>query len=300
MATHIVLPETGSSFKFDRQTWIWNGHSIQYTVVGQGQPLVLIHGFGASIGHWRKNIPVLAASGYKVFALDLLGFGGSDKAVVPYTIELWQTLLKDFWTSHIQEPAVFLGNSIGGLLALTMLADYPEMAKAGVLLNPAGSLNHRPEDLPPPLRLVMAVFTRLVSSEGIGTFLFSQIRHKPRLRKTLAQVYCDPDAITEELVDLLHEPSCDPNAQKVFASILTAPPGPRPEDLLVRIQQPLLVLWGESDPWTPINASRRYQDLAAESDRIQFMAIPQTGHCPHDERPDTVNRAILNWLETLA
>jgi len=63
--------------------------------MGTGRPLVLIHGFGA-IGHWRKNIPVLAAGGYQVFALDLLGFGGSDKPALDYTLELWEELLKDF------------------------------------------------------------------------------------------------------------------------------------------------------------------------------------------------------------
>ncbi|MGH7998743.1 MAG: alpha/beta fold hydrolase, partial [Brasilonema sp.] len=70
---------------FDKLTWTWRGHKIQYTVMGVGQPLLLIHGFGASIGHWRKNIPMLAQKGYRVFALDLLGFGGSNKPTLHYT-----------------------------------------------------------------------------------------------------------------------------------------------------------------------------------------------------------------------
>jgi len=61
--------------------------------MGTGRPLVLIHGFGAAIGHWRKNI-VLAAGGYQVFALDLLGFGGSDKPPLDYT-GVVEELLKD-------------------------------------------------------------------------------------------------------------------------------------------------------------------------------------------------------------
>lgn len=74
--------------------------------MGTGRPLLLVHGFGASIGHWRKNIPVLAAGGYRVYAIDLLGFGSSDKPALNYTVELWQEQLKDFWTAHIQEPTV--------------------------------------------------------------------------------------------------------------------------------------------------------------------------------------------------
>jgi pimeloyl-ACP methyl ester carboxylesterase len=277
--------------------WTWQDYRIAYTVQGSGQPLVLIHGFGASIGHWRQNIPVLAAAGYRVFALDLLGFGKSDKPLVDYQLELWQTLLADFWTDQIRQPAVFVGNSIGALLSLMMLTHHPEMAQGGVLLNAAGGLNHRPDELNLPLRLVMGGFTKLVSSDLVGPFLFNRIRQKSRLRRTLYQVYRDRNAVTDELIDLLYEPSCDPGAQQVFAKILTAPPGPRPEDLLPQITQPLLVLWGEADPWTPIAGAKRYQELADQSDRVTFMSIPNTGHCPHDERPEIVNAHILDWLK---
>lgn len=277
--------------------WTWRGYRIAYAVQGSGIPLVLIHGFGASIGHWRQNIPVLAAAGYRVFALDLLGFGKSEKPLLEYRMELWQDLLKDFCLTHIQSPAVFAGNSIGALLCMMMLANHPELGRGGVLLNAAGGLNHRPEELNPPLRLVMAGFTKLVSSAAVGPLLFNLIRQKPRLRRTLQQVYRDHTAVTDELIDLIYEPACDPGAQKVFAAILTAPPGPRPEDLLPNITQPLLVLWGEADPWTPITGATLYRELAAQSDQVEFIPIPDTGHCPHDERPDLVNQQMIQWLD---
>ncbi|MBW4517830.1 MAG: alpha/beta fold hydrolase [Timaviella obliquedivisa GSE-PSE-MK23-08B] len=299
MVTQTSVSPVEFSTPFDVQTWIWQDHQIRYTVLGEGRPLILIHGFGASMGHWRKNIPVLAEAGYRVFAIDLLGFGRSDKALIRYSVELWEEMLTDFWTAKVQEPAVFVGNSIGALLSLMMLTHHPEMAAGGVLLNAAGGLNHRPEELKAPLRLVMGAFTKLVSSELIGGFLFDRIRQKSRLKKTLGQVYFDRTAITDELVEILYQPSCDPGAQKVFASILTAPPGPRPEELLPQVTQPLLVIWGEADPWTPIAGSKLYQTLAEKSpEQVQFVAIPDTGHCPHDERPEIVNAAILNWLAT--
>lgn len=280
----------------EKLTWDWNGHSIQYTVMGTGQPLVLVHGFGASIGHWRKNIPVLADAGYQVFAIDLLGFGGSAKPALDYTVELWVELLRDFWAANIQRPAVFVGNSIGGLLSMMVLAQHPEIAAGGVLLNPAGGLNHRPEELAPPLRFVMGTFSKLVGSQRFGRWMFDQVRQKQRIRNSLKQVYRDPDAITDELVDLLHEPSCDPGAQQVFASVLMAPPGPRPTELLPHIQVPLLVIWGEADPWTPIAGSKIYQSLV-DSQPVEFVSIPNTGHCPHDERPTVVNELIVQWLD---
>lgn len=294
-----IQPITSTSLSTPR-TWLWRGHQIRYTVEGTGRPLVLIHGFGASLGHWRKNIPALADNGYQVFALDLLGFGGSDKPQLDYTPELWETLLADFWAAHIHQPAVFVGNSIGGLLALMVLAHHPAIASAGVLLNCAGGLNHRPDELNPPLRLIMGAFTRLVSSAVVGPFLFNRIRQKRRLRSTLKQVYRDHSAVTDELIDLIYQPACDPGAQKVFASILTAPPGPKPSDLMPTIHQPLLILWGEADPWTPIRGATLYQQLAEhQPDRVTFKVIPEAGHCPHDERPQEVNPLILDWLATL-
>jgi pimeloyl-ACP methyl ester carboxylesterase len=295
--THQSAPQP--SVALQAQTWNWQGHQICYVVQGSGQPLVLIHGFGASIGHWRNNISELAAGGYQVFAVDLLGFGRSDKPPLAYSLELWETLLKDFWATHIQVPTVWIGNSIGALLSQMMLANHPETARGGVLVNAAGGLNHRPEELNFPLRIVMGAFTRLVSSAVVGTFLFNRIRQKPRIRETLRQVYRNPAAITDELVDILYQPSCDPGAQKVFASILSAPPGPSPKELLPKIQQPLLILWGEADPWTPITGAKVYQEQQMQGYPVQFISIPDAGHCPHDECPEVVNALILQWLNAL-
>jgi len=276
--------------------WNWQGHQVAYTVAGEGIPLILVHGFGASIGHWRKNIPVWVEGGYKVFALDLLGFGNSDKPAIAYSLELWQELLKDFWLSYVNTPAVFVGNSIGALLSLMMAANYAEMVKGAVLLNVAGGLNHRPNELNPVLGLVMSSFAKLVGSPVTGKFIFNQVRQKQRIRSTLSQVYCDRTAITEELVDLLHLPSCDTGAQAVFASILTAPAGAKPEELLPHVTCPLLVLWGESDPWTPIKGAQIFKEMASHKD-IRVIPIAKTGHCPHDENPSVVNPLVLEWLD---
>ncbi|MEM9117406.1 MAG: alpha/beta fold hydrolase [Cyanobacteria bacterium P01_F01_bin.56] len=288
--------------RLETQHWTWQGHSICHTIQGDGQPLVLVHGFGASIGHWRKNIPVLADAGYEVHALDLLGFGASDKPPLEYTLELWETLLQDYWREHIGRPAVFVGNSIGGLMTLMLLAHAPEMAQAGVLLNCADGLNHRPEELNLPLRVVMGTFGKVVNSNLIGPLVFNEVRRKFRIRGSLQQVYGNREAITDDLVEILYRPSCDPGAQKVFASILAAPPGPKPSELLPHIQQPLLVLWGEDDPWTPIKGATLYQELSEADDAIAppvtFHAIAKTGHCPHDERPEVINPLIIDWLQT--
>ena len=284
---------------FEKLFWIWKGYKIQYTVMGSGQPLVLVHGFGASIGHWRKNIPVLANAGYQVFVLDLLGFGGSEKAAVDYSVDLWVELLKDFWDEYIQEKAVFIGNSIGALLSLTVAAKHPEITESTVLINSAGGLSHRPHELNPPLRFVMGTFNKLVSHPITGKFVFNNIRRKSQIRRTLYQVYRNPEAVTDELVEMLYQPSCDPGAREVFASILTAPPGPSPSDLLPKVEVPLLVIWGAEDPWTPITGAKIYEQTKEVGKNIKIVPISGAGHCPHDEVPDIVNYQIIEWLKSL-
>lgn len=279
--------------------WQWQGHDIAFTAQGEGTPIVLLHGFGASIGHWRKNIPVLAGHNYRVYALDLLGFGSSAKPDLPYSMEMWHQLVQDFWADHIQTPAWWVGNSIGALLALMVVTQTPNLAKGGVLLNAAGGLNHRPEELGFPLKQIMALFTNLVASPATGEFVFRWVRQKERIRATLKEVYWDKTAISDELVDMLHKPSLDQGARTVFSRILTAPAGPRPQELLQNLDLPLLVLWGEADPWTPIKGAKIYQDLAPNKD-VTVIPLPQTGHCPQDERPDVVNQAILTWLQKFA
>jgi non-heme chloroperoxidase len=292
----VTTEQQATTANWEKLVWSWRNHKIQYTVMGTGQPLVLVHGFGASIGHWRKNISVLANAGYQVFAVDLLGFGGSDKAVIDYSTDVWVELLKDFWSEHIQKPAVFIGNSIGALLSLIVLAEHPEITAGGVLINCAGGLSHRPHELNPPLRIIMSAFNRVVRSPITGKFVFNRIRQKSQIRRTLYQVYRDRTAVTDELVDLLYTPSCDPGAQQVFASILTAPPGPAPEELLPKIERPLLVIWGADDPWTPITGAKIYEQALENGKDIKILPIPGAGHCPHDECPDVVNTQIIDWL----
>lgn len=293
-----MIQQSSTTSTFEKFFWSWQGYRIQYTVVGIGRPLVLVHGFGASIGHWRKNIPVLAAAGYRVFAIDLLGFGGSEKAPIKYTTEVWVELLKDFWAEHIQEPAVFIGNSIGALLSLITVVEHPEIAAGAVLINCAGGLSHRPHELNPPLRIVMGAFNGLVGHPITGRFVYNRVRQKNQIRRTLYQVYRHREAVTDELVDLLYQPSCDEGAQQVFAAILTAPPGPSPVELLPKVECPILVIWGADDPWTPISGAKIYQQAGENGKDIKIVPIPGAGHCPHDEVPEVVNSAIVEWLNS--
>ncbi len=84
----------------NQRDWVWRGWRIRYTyqrsLSPNATPVLLIHGFGASIGHWRHNLPALTEN-HTIYALDLLGFGGSTKAATTYKIDLWVDLVYEFW-----------------------------------------------------------------------------------------------------------------------------------------------------------------------------------------------------------
>jgi pimeloyl-ACP methyl ester carboxylesterase len=285
-----------ATFPLQTGTWLWRGQTINYVVQGEGAPLVLLHGFGASVGHWRKNITVLSEH-YRVYALDWLGFGASAKPVQDYSLELWEAQLFDFMAAFIAEPVVLVGNSIGALIALMASAHAtPGQIRGTVLLNCAGGLTHRPDELPLLVRPVMATFQWALQLPSLGEVLFNQVRSRRNITQTLKQVYGNTAAVTEELVDILYTPSEDPGAAQVFIRVITGPAGIPPETLLPQVPNPILVLWGEKDPWTPIDRGRKF---GAYHPNLQFIALPDTGHCPHDERPELFHRHLLPWLAGL-
>ncbi|KAL9161076.1 hypothetical protein ABFS82_08G242900 [Erythranthe guttata] len=171
--------------------WTWRDRKIHYVVQGEGSPIVLIHGFGASAFHWRYNIPELAKK-YKVYAVDLLGFGWSEKALIDYDALVWRDQVVDFVKEIVKEPAVLVGNSLGGFTALIAAESLQDQVKGVVLLNSAGQFG---DAMPSPneseenvlqkyiLKPLKDIFQRAV----LG-FLFWQAKQPARVESVLKSV----------------------------------------------------------------------------------------------------------------
>lgn len=111
---------------------------VHYVAGGQGRPLVLIHGLGGSAENWLDLIPQFTQSGYRVYALDLLGFGRSDKPDVDYSIALESDILRRFLDDQkLQQPDI-AGMSMGGWISLKFAAEHPERVRRLILLDSAG------------------------------------------------------------------------------------------------------------------------------------------------------------------
>ena len=282
------------------QTWNWRGHNITYQQAGEtGAAVVLVHGFGASWGHWRKNLPVLGKS-CRCYAIDLIGFGGSDKPQpgkeIEYTFETWGQQLADFCREIVGSPAFLIGNSIGCIVVMQTAVNNPELALGVAAINCSIRLLHdrKRVTLPWYRNYGSLVMQQVLGNRNIGGFFFKQIAKPKVVRNILLQAYRRPEAVTDELIDLLMTPAKDKGAADVFLAFTRYSQGPLPEDLLPRLTCPTVLLWGTEDPWEPVAMGR---ELAQISTVDEFIPLAGLGHCPQDEAPEMVNPILLNWIE---
>lgn len=290
---------TSSPVFSSAKTWMWQGFPICYQTQGTtGSAVVLIHGFGASWGHWRKNIPILAEN-CRVYAIDLIGFGASAKPKpneeIAYTFETWGQQIADFCREVVGESAFFVGNSIGCIVAMQAAVDNPDIALGVALINCSLRLLHERKlaDLPYYRRMGAPLLQRILSIKPLGRFFFNQIAKPKTVRSILLQAYADSEAVTEELVDILMAPARDPGAADVFLAFTAYSQGPLAEDLLPALACPAIILWGTADPWEAVELGRKLGDFPQV---MKFIPLEGVGHCPQDEAPGKVNPILQDWI----
>ena len=285
------------------QPWSYAGHPVHAVTAAPAQPegpaILLVHGFGASTDHWRHNIPVLAQR-HEVHAIDLLGFGRSAKpAELAYGGALWRDQLAAYVSERIGRPTVLAGNSLGGFSALAAGAALGEQAAGVVLLNAAGPFSD--EQAPPKGWGAIARQTiggALLKSPVLQRLLFENLRRPATIRRTLNQVYIDKTNVDDALVEAIRRPSLDPGAFGVFRTVFDIPRGQPLDELFAQLGCPLLLLWGIRDPW--INAAGRRAAFQRHAPAATTEVVLEAGHCPHDEVPELVNAALLEWIEGLS
>lgn len=287
----------------NQRDWVWRGWRTRYTYIRPDKPhqnttpLMLLHGFGTSIGHWRQNISVLGEH-HTVYALDLLGFGASQKAPVSYQVDLWVEQVYDFWRTFIRHPMVLVGNSIGSLVTIAAAAKHPDMVQGIVMLS-LPDLSVRSEAIPKFLRPAIATIENLVASPLLLKTVFRFVRRPHVVKRWAGLAYANKDAVTDELVDILVSPAHDRGSAQAFSAILKAMIGSQfsipVKTLLPSLEIPILLIWGQQDRMVPPAFARQF---AAYNPLVQLLTLDNAGHCPHDECPEEVNRAILAWIDS--
>ena len=270
------------------QTIQINGHTIFYTAKGEGEPLVLIHGYGAGMWVWERQIDVLSRS-FRVYVLDLIGHGFSDRPKIPYTPETYIHFFKDFMDGVGIEKAALIGNSMGGGIAWGMAILHPERVDRLVLI-----------DCVPPdvLRQVKNESFRalaVIKDIPILAYLAIAARGKYSMKWALLECVSDIKRITPEVVNRQYQLSRIRGTTWVLYSTLRyAKEALKLKDKLSLIQQPALFIWGEKDLIFPPQVGEVLHQAVAGS---KFLRVEGSGHIPMWETPGEVNQAILDFLK---
>lgn len=271
------------------QTIQVNEHRVAFLDVGQGKPLILIHGFGGSMWQWEYQYQTLAQT-HRVIIPDLIGSGLSDKPEIIYSPEhLVQFFLKFMENLEI-EHATLIGNSMGAGLAMAMALDHPKSVDQLVLISgfPAqveasvASPQYRQFlQYRPPLWL--AKMGNQLAGRGTTERLLKEIVYQPELisASVIERSFHNRQrgGLLTPLYSLLdHINTWDERYGKRLASI----------------PHPTLLLWGDHDRVFPLEVGKQVQKLLPQA---EWHTIPEAGHIPQWEQPQIVNPYILSFLE---
>ncbi len=291
-------------YQTQQRDWQWRGWKTRY-VFTQNFPknsdapaVLLLHGFGAAVGHWRGNYGALSEH-HQVYALDLLGFGNSEKPPTFYGASVWVEQVFDFWQTFIRKPIILVGNSVGALVALMATHLHPEMTKGLVAIS-LPDLRELEELVPAPVRPIKRSLEAIVGS-FLARPLFYGIRRPKSIKFVLENfAYGDRSRVDNELVQIIAKPAQDPDAVLAFyylnISMNQVDDLPTNQQAIAQLQVPILILWGTKDRIIPVTLGRK---LVKYSPLTQLIEFPNLGHCPQDEAPSLVNRTILEWMTTI-
>ena len=269
------------------QTVQIKGHTIFYTVKGEGKPLVLIHGYGAGMWVWEKQIEVLSQF-YRVYALDVIGHGFSDRPKIPYTPEAYIHFLRDFMDGVGIERATLVGNSMGGGMAWAMAILFPERVDRLILINCV------PPDVLQQVR--NESFRTLVAIKDIPLLPYLVIagRSRSSIRWILLECVSDIKLVTPEILNRQYQLSKIKGTTWVlYSTFKHAQEAQTLKDRFSLIHHPTLFIWGERDLIVPPSVGETLHQAVTGS---KFQVIEKSGHIPMWESPDEVNRAILDYL----
>jgi len=300
---------------FRYKYWKWRGHWVRYAEGGKedGEPVVMVHGFGASADQWERVMSRLHAD-HRVFAIDKLGFGHSEKPELTYTQYLWERNVQDFCLEVVGRPVFLAGNSIGGYTALGA-ATALSSAKGLVLINSAGRMVDRDVYASEQeamggqtLRAVMEAQGLPPSKsppqwllDGAGNLAIALLRSN--VEGFCKKVYPNfPDMVDDRLVANIIRDSKDPGGYSVLASGAKLPPPRTKNELFAEFARPLLVTQGLNDPLGGGISKTRfalYEQAHPEPGMVRLVGL-EAGHCPHHETPEEVSNAIRSFVREVA
>ena len=308
----IGSPDWGES-----KYWIYKDLRVHYRVTGKESdpPIVLIHGFGASCDHWRNNAEIFASEGFKVFGIDLIGFGKSEQNIKNKIKHLdnqfWAKQLASFLDEIVDfkknGKVILIGNSLGALTAMTTLSERPELVKtivAAPLPEPV-FVNPIKFSFPSWLVKIKSFLIKFIFLLFPLKSLINLISRTKLIDFALQSAYYQSISNDIALKRIVKIPS-----QRVYAyqalramciGMSNRPNTAKGPFIIKKIQNirnrpPILLIWGQQDKLIPIFLAKK---LIKFHPWLKLTVIDEAGHCLHDELPKHFNQIVLKWLRNL-
>ncbi len=266
----------------------WIHGRVAFYRLGQGPPLLLVHhpSAGGSAWEWRKVFPELA-NRYTVFALDLLGFGRSDKPRLDYTGPLLAELVHDFLEDVVGQRAEGVGSGLGAAYLVNVAVRRPELLDHLVLANPTGSTN-------PASPAIEQVENTVLRSPVLGTSIYNYFVSRGGIRRELIDhIFYDPTLVTPELVNQLYAAAHQPGSQFPTAAYLSGRLDLPMRMAFTALKQPVLLVWGGQAHYTPEEDAA---DLLFRAPHARLTVFDECGMLPHDEQAGQFIRASYDFL----
>jgi pimeloyl-ACP methyl ester carboxylesterase len=278
----------------DEKRYPWKYGDVFYQVKGEreAKPLVLIHSFapGASSFEWRKNVDTLAEN-FRVYALDLLGFGLSDRPPISYSGETYIDLIGDFLKEVIGQPALVVAHGLSGAYAVMCAYRRPQLFEKLILVSPPADMLQEP--LPD---LAHSALRMLLRMPIVGEFAYNVLTSRPAIQGYYDRKgYHNPGLITDQLVEYVFSSAHQENSYYPSASLLSKDLATDIHEPLARLRVPVVAIWGREEEVPPSESSAAYKQV---NPKIETRILDRSSQQLQDEQAPKFNALVLELAST--
>lgn len=251
-------------------------NNLRYFEYGaSSNTIVLVHGLGASAERWEHIIPYFRKN-YRIIALDLPGFGLSDKPSINYTIDFFVRTLSEFIDKLGIQNSILIGSSLGGQIITELAIAKSKLINKMILVSPSGVVNY--------------------SSLALDAYIGAAISPTQKnVKNAFLMMNGQNKEVDFQTVDEFIKRINMPNAKKAFLSAIISNRGSKINcEKLASISVPSLVIWGEHDPVIPKENANMFFSCIKN---CQFVEMRGCGHTPFVEEPEKFSKIVLEFLE---
>jgi pimeloyl-ACP methyl ester carboxylesterase len=273
----------------DHQRWVQvAGTPVNVIDIGEGDPIVLIHGLSGAWVNWLENIPHFARE-HRVIAMDLPGFGHSPMPAETISIAGYGQIVDELLDTLGVERAVIVGNSMGGFIGAEVALQFSTRVEKLVLVSAAGlSIEHQRNE--PVLRALERLDNFLIFTGGWAATRSETLTRRPTMRRQIMKLVAHR---AEQLPAPLIAEQVKGSGKPGFVPALDALTDYPLRDRLSDISCPVLVVWGEKDRLVPVRDAYEFGRLIPNA---RVVVWPDTGHVAMLERPDAFNALVDEFI----